>query len=184
MAFLPWLATLITRDPMLIATVAFATGLPWFLCAIPAGVITDRYDRQNFMVGADIFRMILTLGLLTCAVMLPRPAPPEAAFAAIVMVSGLAFLFGVAEVLRDNAAQTVLPSIVPSAALERANGQLWSFEQIMGAFIGPPLAGILIAFSVPAPFGLDAVSFFDICRVGVLHFNPLTPGGTNALGLA
>ena len=48
--------------------------------------------------------MILTLGLLTCAVMLPRPAPPEASFAAIVMVSGLAFLLGVAEVLRDNTA--------------------------------------------------------------------------------
>ena len=169
---------------MLIATVAFATRLPWFLCAIPAGVITDRYDRQNFMVGAGIFRMILSLGLLTCAVMLPRPAPPEDAFAAIVMVSGLAFLLGVAEVLRDNAAQTVLPSIVPSAALERANGPLWSFEQMMGAFIGPPLAGILIAFSVPAPFGLDAVSFFESCRVGVLHVNPLTLGGTNELGLA
>ena len=61
--------------------------------------------------------MILTLGLLTCAVMLPRPAPPEASFAAIVMVSGLAFLLGVAEVLRDNAAKTVMQSIVPSAAL-------------------------------------------------------------------
>ena len=63
------------------------------------------------------------------------------------------------EVLRDNAAQTVLTSIVPSAALERANGQLWRIEQIMGAFIGPPLAGILMAFSVPALFGLDSVSF-------------------------
>tara|TARA_B100000780_G_scaffold224609_1_gene163732 strand:- start:1455 stop:1724 length:270 start_codon:yes stop_codon:yes gene_type:complete len=87
------------------------------LGAIPAGVITDRYDRQNLMVGADIFRMILTLGLLTCAVMPPLLAPPEATFAAIVMVSGLAFLLGVAEVLRDNAAKTVMQSIVPSAAL-------------------------------------------------------------------
>jgi hypothetical protein len=29
----------------------------------------------------------------------------------------------------------------------------------MGAFIGPPLGEILIAFGVPAPFDLDAVSF-------------------------
>jgi uncharacterized membrane protein YoaK (UPF0700 family) len=121
---LPWFATLITRDPMLIAKVAFSTRLPWFLCATPAGVIIDRYDRQNLMVGVDIFSMILTLGLLNCAVMLPQLAPPEATLAAIVMVSGLAFLLGVAEVLRDNAAQTVLPSIVPSAASEGANGQL------------------------------------------------------------
>jgi hypothetical protein len=29
----------------------------------------------------------------------------------------------------------------------------------MGSFIGSPLAGFLIAVSVPAPFALDAVTF-------------------------
>lgn len=38
----PWLASLITRDPFMIATVAFATRLPWLLFTLPAGVITDR----------------------------------------------------------------------------------------------------------------------------------------------
>ena len=32
---LPWLATLISRDPFHIAAVAFATRLPWFLLALP-----------------------------------------------------------------------------------------------------------------------------------------------------
>ena len=156
---LPWLASLITRDPMLIATVAFATRLPWFICSIPAGVITDRYDRKHLMVGADILRMILTAGLVVCALTIPQPAPAGAAFAAILIVSGLAFLLGLAEVVRDNAAQTVLPSVVAKSDLERANGQLWSIEQIMGAFIGPPLAGFMIAWAVPAPFVLDTLSF-------------------------
>ena len=129
---LPWLASLITRDPMLIATVAFATRLPWFICSIPAGVITDRYDRKHLMVGADILRILLTAGLVVCALMIPQPAPAGAAFAAILIVSGLAFLLGLAEVVRDNAAQTVLPSVVAKSDLERANGQLWSIEQIMG----------------------------------------------------
>ena len=156
---LPWLASLITRDPMLIATVAFATRLPWFLCSIPAGVVTDRYDRKHLMVGADILRMILTAGLVVCALTIPQPAPAGAAFTAILMVSGLAFLLGLAEVVRDNAAQTVLPSVVAKSDPECANGQLWSIEQIMGAFIGPPLAGFLIAWAVPAPFVLDTLSF-------------------------
>src|SRR3546814_17551884 len=43
----PWLATLITRDPALIALVAFATRLPWLLFAIPAGVLVDRRDRRR-----------------------------------------------------------------------------------------------------------------------------------------
>ncbi|MGR3495642.1 MFS transporter [Citreimonas sp.] len=68
----------------------------------------------------------------------------------------VAFLFGSAEVIRDNAAQTILPSIVAHGDLERANGQMWSAEQITGQFIGPPVAGILIATSVALPFGVDA----------------------------
>ena len=75
------------------------------------------------------------------------------------LIPSVAFLLGSAEVVRDNAAQTVLPSVVPKTDLESANGQLWSVEQIMGSFVGPPVAGLLIAFAVPAPFALDAVTF-------------------------
>lgn len=68
----------------------------------------------------------------------------------------IAFLFGCAEVVRDNAAQTILPSLVAPGDLEHANGQMWSAEQVTGQFIGPPLAGLLIAAGIAIPFGLDA----------------------------
>lgn len=154
----PWLATLITRDPMLIAMVAFATRLPWLLFSIPAGVWTDRMDRRRLMVQADLVRMLLTFGVV--AVILSAPEFPVAdAELYIAAISVLAFLLGSAEVLRDNAAQTVLPAVVSPDQLERANGQIWSIEQIMGSFVGPPLAGLLIATAVPAPFVLDAATF-------------------------
>ena len=60
---------------------------------------------------------------------------------------------------RDNTAQTSLPQIVDKKDLETANGQLWSVEQIMGQFIGPPIAGFIIAVSVPLPFIVDAATF-------------------------
>ncbi len=154
----PWLATLITRDPMLIAMVAFATRLPWLLFSIPAGVWTDRLDRRRLMVQADVVRMLLTFGVV--AVILSAPEFPVArAELYIGAISVLAFLLGSAEVLRDNAAQTVLPTVVSGELLEKANGQIWSVEQIMGSFVGPPLAGLLIATAVPAPFVLDAATF-------------------------
>ncbi|MBE1284150.1 MAG: MFS transporter [Rhodobacteraceae bacterium] len=154
----PWLATLITRDPMLIALVAFATRLPWLLFSIPAGVWTDRADRRRLMVQADLLRMALTCGVI--GVILTVPAfPVEQDLLYIGALSVLAFLLGSAEVVRDNAAQTILPSVVPGERLEQANGQIWSIEQVMGSFIGPPLAGLLIAFAVPAPFALDAITF-------------------------
>jgi len=45
----PWLATLITRDATLIALVAAATRLPWLLFSLPAGVITDQFDRRRLI---------------------------------------------------------------------------------------------------------------------------------------
>ncbi|WP_246086396.1 MFS transporter [Roseinatronobacter monicus] len=38
MVALPWLATMLTSDPLLIAAVATAQRLPWLLFALPAGV--------------------------------------------------------------------------------------------------------------------------------------------------
>ena len=49
----PWLATLSDPDPFLIGLVAAARSLPWFLFALPAGVITDRYDHRRLLIGAD-----------------------------------------------------------------------------------------------------------------------------------
>ncbi|WP_456390863.1 MFS transporter [Profundibacter sp.] len=158
----PWLATLITRDPLLIALVAAATRLPWFLFAIPAGVITDRGNRQRLMVQADILRLLLTIGVVALILNGPALPLPENAGQAQTLILGLcaaAFLLGSAEVIRDNAAQTALPSIVDKEHLEVANGQMWSIEQIMGQFVGPPLAGLLIAYAVPLPFVVDAVTF-------------------------
>lgn len=162
---LPWLATLLTRDAMLVAVVAAAQRSPWFLLSLPAGVWTDRMDRRLLMVRADLVRLLLTLmvvALVLAAPALPLPdgaGPDGAGMGPILALSVLAFLLGSAEVLRDNAAQTILPSVVAKADLETANGQMWSAEQVMGEFIGPPLAGVLIAMGIAVPFGFDAASF-------------------------
>lgn len=155
----PWLATLITRDPMLIAMVGFATRLPWLLFAIPAGALIDRFDRRQIMLRADLIRLALTIGVVALIINLPALPPAQNEALYVGALAALAFLLGMAEVMRDNAAQTVLPSVVDASDLETANGRIWSVEKIMGSFAGPPLAGVLIALSVPAPFLLDAITF-------------------------
>lgn len=153
----PWLASLITRDPFLISLTAVAARLPWFLFTLPAGVWTDRIDRRSLMVRADLFRMVVTLGVVVMVLAAPPPVGSPAM--AIAALCAVAFLLGSAEVLRDNAAQTVLPAVVAREDLESANGQMWSIETIAGHFIGPPLAGVLIALALPVPFGFDALTF-------------------------
>ena len=114
------------------------------------------------MVRADMLRLILSFGvvaLILAAPTLPLDDHAGAALPLILALSTIAFLLGAAEVFRDNAAQTVLPVLVENRDLEKANGQIWSIEQVMGSFVGPPLAGLLIAIAVPVPFGFDAMMF-------------------------
>src|SRR6185295_2274815 len=57
----PWLASALTRNPLLIAAVSLVQRLPWMIFTLPAGVITDRVDRKKAMVFADFTRFGLTL---------------------------------------------------------------------------------------------------------------------------
>ena len=156
MVALPWLATLLTSDPLFIAGVATAQRLPWLLFSLPVGVWTDRADRRLLMFRADLLRVALMVFTVLMIVSQTSMPPTGTGLAAILSLTVIAFLFGFAEVVRDNAAQTVLPSIVGHTDLERANGQMWSAEQVCGQFIGPPVAGLLIASTVALPFGVNA----------------------------
>lgn len=167
----PWLASALTRNPMHIAAVAVVTRLPWLIFALPAGVITDRVDRRRLVAWMDVFRFVFTLGIAAAVLLtqtdLSAPAdiasgvaePPESAGLLLVLVYVAALLLGTAEVFRDNSAQTLLPSIVEKDTLEKANGRMWGAEMVMNAFVGPPLAGILLAVAFALPFFVDAATF-------------------------
>jgi MFS family permease len=147
----PWLATLLTDDPLLIGLVAANRHLPWALFALPAGVLTDRHDHRRLILVADAARLLLSLALCTLALTAAPGTGPVLGLAA------LAFLLGTAEVVRDNTAQTFLPGVVDKTHLERANGALWATERLAGQLAGPPLAGFLIGLSVALPFGAQTL---------------------------
>ncbi|MEM9601275.1 MAG: MFS transporter [Pseudomonadota bacterium] len=155
---LPWLASELTRDPLLIALVTAATRLPWLLLTLPAGLMSDRMARVPLLRWADRARALLA-AVLAVAVFGFESTVPSSVFMAIGLVSVLAFMLGAAEVVRDNTAQTVLPDLVPGAALEQANGRLWSVETASNQLLAPPLAGALIAVALVAPFVVSALGY-------------------------
>lgn len=167
----PWLASALTRNPLHIAAVAVVTRLPWLLFSLPAGVVTDRVDRRKLVAWMDLGRFVLTLGValavLATQTQLSSPDaiaagtadPPDVAGLLLAIVYAAALLLGTAEVFRDNSAQTLMPAIVTSDNLEKANGRLWGAEMVMNSFLGPPLAGILIAAAFSLPFFVDAGTF-------------------------
>ena len=146
-AGLPLLAASLTRDPIAFSAVAVAGSLPWLLLSLPAGVLIDRVDRRRLMVGANLWRGIV-LALLGTVVVTGRANVPALVIAA--------FALGAGEVVFDNAAQTLLPSIVAREGLERANGRLFAVELTTNQFVGPPLGGALFALGAALPLLLDA----------------------------
>ena len=186
----PWLASAITRNPLLIALVAVVQRLPWLLFSLPAGVITDRHDRRRLMVGANALRAVITLAV--AVVVLARqdalPGPDAVADAAAIistdaalylLVLAATLLLGMSEVIYDNSAQTFMPAIVRSDDLERANGRLWSIEQVANTFVGPPLAALLIAVTFSLPFFVDAATFtISAALISLIRVAPRPTGET------
>ena len=166
----PWLASAVTRSPLLIALSAVVSRLPWLIFTLHAGVITDRFNRKRIIVAMDSARGLLTIAV-GFFVYLERDSLPslneltsltdlETNYTLYSVILITAFLFGLAEVLRDNSAQTLMPAVVEDKDLEKANGRMWSAESLTNSFIGPPLGSFIIAIAIFLPFFVDAVTFF------------------------
>lgn len=146
----PLLAATLTRDPVLVAGLAFAQRLPWLLFSLISGALVDRLDRRRVMWTVDAARatVIFFLGI---AVYLDLANLP--------LLYVIFFVMGTLETLFDNASQAILPGVVRREQLERANGRLFGAQIVTNEFAGPPLGGFLFAFAASAPFLLDAGTF-------------------------
>jgi len=166
----PWLASAVTRSPFLIALSVVVSRLPWLVFTLFAGVLTDRFNRKRIIVVMNIFNGLLTL-VVGAFVFLERDSLPslnelasitnlETNYTLYFVILTTAFLFGLAEVLRDNTAQTMMPAVVEDKHLEKANGRMWSAESLTNSFIGPPLGSLIISVAIFLPFFFDAATFF------------------------
>lgn len=166
----PWLASAVTRSPFLIALSVVVSRLPWLVFTLFAGVLTDRFNRKRIVVAMNIFNGLLTL-VVAAFVYLERESLPsldeltsitdlETNYSLYFVILITAFLFGLAEVLRDNTAQTMMPAVVQEKDLEKANGRMWSAESLTNSFIGPPLGSFIVSIAIFLPFFVDAVTFF------------------------
>jgi MFS family permease len=149
-AALPLLAVTITRDPRLVAVVTAAGYLPWMVLSLPAGALVDRYDRATLMWRAQAVQAAVVAAVAVLVVF-------RIANIAVLGLAGL--LLGSAEVVFSNAAQAMLPALVPPELLARANGSQQVSLTVGETFLGPPAGSLLFAVAAALPFGLDAASF-------------------------
>ncbi len=147
---LPLLAVHLTTDPRLVALVAAAGTVPWLVFALPIGALVDRFDRRRTMAAVDLLRT-LTVALLAVAV--------AAGALSIALLVAVTFVLGTGEIFAESAALALVPQLVDTAQLERANGRLQAGEVTAGQFAGQGLGGALFAVALALPFALDAATF-------------------------
>lgn len=143
---IPLLAAGLTTSPTLVAGVTVAGQLPWLLFGLVAGGVIDRVDRRRLVATVDLARMTLLVALLIAL---------ATGGANLVLLYVIAFACGVGETVRDTAATTMVPKLVPSAKLDRANGHLVNAEISGNELIGPSIGGYLFGAAVALPFAVN-----------------------------
>lgn len=145
-AAFPLLAASLTGRPIVVAGVAVAAQLPWLLVGLLAGAVVDRVDRRRLLAAVDVGRAAV-LAVLVAAVATNQ--------ANVWLLYGVAFAAGLGETLRDTAASTLVPALVPDRQLERANGRLLTAEVTGNELVGPALGGWLFAVAALLPFAVN-----------------------------
>ncbi|PSL38549.1 putative MFS family arabinose efflux permease [Labedella gwakjiensis] len=150
---IPLLATSLTDDPRWVAGLSTLYALVRLLVALPIGVWVDRVDRRTILVVANVLRGVAVLALAICV---------QAGVGGLILLYVAYAIVGTLESAADNAASSLVPSVVPKERLDSANGRISAAQLVADEFAGPPLGGFLFALAAAAPIfamgGLWAVA--------------------------
>ncbi|MGP4110301.1 MFS transporter [Streptomyces sp. 4N509B] len=166
----PLLVASVTSDPLLVGFAAFAQQLPWLLFSLVSGVYVDRLDRRRLIVVVNVIRATVVGGLTLVVALWHEDAVP---LLPAVYVAG--FLLGTCETLADNASSSLVPTVVASEDLPRANARMMGAFFVINRFVAPPLGAAFFVVAAALPFGVNAVTFV---LAGVLIAGLRRAGGT------
>jgi MFS family permease len=139
-----------TRSPLIVSATFAVAWLPWLLFALPGGVLVDRVDRRRLMVAIDWARVV-AMGILAIALL--------AGSSSVALLDAVLFVINTGEVVFRSASQAMIPSVVPRARLERANGWLVGGTTLMQGMIAGPLGGFLFLVAAWVPFLVNAGTY-------------------------
>lgn len=120
-----------------IGLLASVQTLPFFLLAMPAGLLADRYSRRRLMVVSETVRVVSLIGLAVL---------PWTPWLSIASLASLGFLGALGTVGFSVAAPALVPALVPSGELASANARL-ELARSAAYAAGPAFAGALVSWA-------------------------------------
>jgi MFS family permease len=147
-----------------VAIVLLGHSLPRAVCGPWAGRLADRIDRRTILIGFSLLRALTVLAMMAAA-------QAHALALALVLVQALLFVRMAFGAFIDPAATAMLPQLVATDQIGRANtlmGTTWSVMFGVGVAIG----GLVTAVIGPiAALAVDASTFV----IAALVFASLPP---------
>jgi predicted MFS family arabinose efflux permease len=145
-----WLVTDLSGAPAAVAMVQAAGSLPIFLLAIPAGVLSDIFDRRRFLIVIQIVLAMVSAVLMVLA---------HTGMLTVSSLVALTFMGGIGAALMGPTWQSIVPELVPKADLKSAVA-LNSLGINIARSIGPAFGGLLLAsFGAAVTYGADVLSY-------------------------
>jgi MFS family permease len=134
-----WMMNVVNGSPLLISLMATVASLPFFLFTLPAGVLADKVNRQNFVCGVNLWLAAIAAGLASLGLLhLLNPY--------IILVS--VFMVGVGFAFNAPAWTSIVPQVVSDGELPSA-ATLSGLQLNISGIIGPVLGGLLVPLVGP-----------------------------------
>ena len=143
----PWLVLLVTGDPLAVGVVISVGSIPAVFFMLVGGSLADRYSPRLIMLFSNAIRIVLVTTL--AALVLTD-------LTSLWLIYLFSLLKGIADSFYYPAHLAILPRIVPTGLLRQSNAVIHTTAELSG-FVGPALAGSLIAFfNSGGPIGSDS----------------------------
>lgn len=148
-----WIMTDLSTSPVAVSMVQAAATLPIFLLAIPAGVLSDIFDRRKLLIGIQILLACVSATLVTLSL---------AGLNTVASLVALTFLGGIGAALMGPTWQAIVPELVEKKDLKDAVA-LNSLGVNIARAVGPALGGILLAsLGAAVTYGVDVISYLFV----------------------
>lgn len=149
-----WLAYRLTGSALVLGLLGFASQIPILLFAPLGGVWSDRVDRRRLMMVTQVLAMLQALMLAVLA---------WQGWATPALLIVLAFVLGCINAVDVPARQSLVVHLVDDRALLPNAIALNSFMMNATRFVGPALAGLIVAWAGEAVcFLLNALSYLAV----------------------
>ena len=145
-----------TQDPIILGIVGAARMLPYIFLSIPAGVITDRFDRRYVLLVSDLARGAC---MIVLAVLVASHAP-------LIAITAVAMLAASFSTFFYPAIGALLPSLVRDEREFGPANSAWATLDNFAWIVGPGIAGLLLATGdLVLAFVLNAITFLVIAAI-------------------